>query len=262
MSRLPITEVLDPAPADGPDWEAIERDYRTGKFTLRQLAAKHGSSAPTIMRRARDGGWTQDIAPLVDAERERKLAAAAVRERRALAETAVSRQGETTLKQATPVSAPPEVQELAEAVDVVSDAQVAVVLGQRTRARKAAEVASGLMAELATLAVAAEDQDALAEVLAADSLQDVDPKRLERAREAARKAVDLGNRAGTLKAITDALAKIQAMETQAYRLDKPQEPGATTLPDPATIPPEQYMAVYMAFVTGIGKPSALPRPGS
>jgi len=32
------------------DWEAIERDYRTDKFTLRELEAKHGTNNATIAR--------------------------------------------------------------------------------------------------------------------------------------------------------------------------------------------------------------------
>ena len=38
------------------DWEAIERDYRTGKFTLRELEAKHGANNATIARRAAMAG--------------------------------------------------------------------------------------------------------------------------------------------------------------------------------------------------------------
>ena len=47
------------------DWEAIERDYRTGRFTLRELESKHGRSASQICRRAQAEGWTQDLRDLV-----------------------------------------------------------------------------------------------------------------------------------------------------------------------------------------------------
>jgi hypothetical protein len=43
------------------DWDAIERDYRTGKFTLRELAAKHGVSHQAIAKRVKSKGWTQDL---------------------------------------------------------------------------------------------------------------------------------------------------------------------------------------------------------
>lgn len=47
------------------DWEAIERDYRTGTFTVRELEAKHGANNATIVRRAARGGWTKDLAVAV-----------------------------------------------------------------------------------------------------------------------------------------------------------------------------------------------------
>lgn len=43
------------------DWQAVERDYRTGKFTLRELESKHGPNNATISRRAAKEGWTQDL---------------------------------------------------------------------------------------------------------------------------------------------------------------------------------------------------------
>lgn len=42
------------------DWEAIEREYRIGQFSMRQLAAKHGIATSSITRRVKKYGWTQD----------------------------------------------------------------------------------------------------------------------------------------------------------------------------------------------------------
>jgi len=62
-SRGPKAE---PSPKQGrPDWEAIERDYRTGRFTLRELEAKHGVRHSTISSRVQREGWTQDLADAV-----------------------------------------------------------------------------------------------------------------------------------------------------------------------------------------------------
>ena len=43
------------------DWEAVERDYRIDKFTLRELAKKHDANHATIARRAEREGWTKDL---------------------------------------------------------------------------------------------------------------------------------------------------------------------------------------------------------
>lgn len=47
------------------DWQAVERDYRTGKFTLRELEAQHGVSAGQISRKAKEKGWTQDLRAVI-----------------------------------------------------------------------------------------------------------------------------------------------------------------------------------------------------
>lgn len=43
------------------DWDACHRDYRTGKFTLRELAAKYGVTHGAVGKRARDQGWQRDL---------------------------------------------------------------------------------------------------------------------------------------------------------------------------------------------------------
>lgn len=43
------------------DWEAIERDYRTGQFSLKELERKHGAGFADISRRAKKEGWTKDL---------------------------------------------------------------------------------------------------------------------------------------------------------------------------------------------------------
>ena len=44
-----------------PDWEAVERDYRTGRFSLRELAVLHNANHATIGRRVEREGWTKDL---------------------------------------------------------------------------------------------------------------------------------------------------------------------------------------------------------
>lgn len=43
------------------DWDAVERDYRTGKFTLRELGEKFGVSHAAVRKQAVSNGWTQDL---------------------------------------------------------------------------------------------------------------------------------------------------------------------------------------------------------
>lgn len=55
------------------DWEAVERDYRTAKFTLRELEAKHGADNGLISRMAKKRGWTQDLAIAIKQATNAKL---------------------------------------------------------------------------------------------------------------------------------------------------------------------------------------------
>ena len=43
------------------DWEAVERDYRSGQLSLRQIAGLHGCSDGAIRKRAKKHKWRQDL---------------------------------------------------------------------------------------------------------------------------------------------------------------------------------------------------------
>jgi hypothetical protein len=43
------------------DWEAVERDYRTGVKTLREIAAEHGITHGAINKRAARDDWSRDL---------------------------------------------------------------------------------------------------------------------------------------------------------------------------------------------------------
>ena len=43
------------------DWDAIERDYRAGLLSLREMAQKHGCSHSTIANFASRNGWSRNV---------------------------------------------------------------------------------------------------------------------------------------------------------------------------------------------------------
>lgn len=43
------------------DWDAIERDYRTGRFTNVQLARRYDLSEAAIRKKAKEKGWQKDL---------------------------------------------------------------------------------------------------------------------------------------------------------------------------------------------------------
>lgn len=60
------------------DKAAVERDYRLGKFTLRELGEKYGINHSLIAKWVKAHGWTQDLTAAVKAATNAKLMQAAV----------------------------------------------------------------------------------------------------------------------------------------------------------------------------------------
>jgi len=42
------------------DWEAVERDYRVGQLSVREIARRHSLEASSITRKAKKESWTRD----------------------------------------------------------------------------------------------------------------------------------------------------------------------------------------------------------
>lgn len=188
----------DPAPAKRTqiDWEAIQRDYRTGRMTDGELSAKHGVSREAIVRRRKrePDSWPQDLSKAV----REATNAAVVREMI----TAAITDGHSKIT--TSVLA---------AAEVGKD----VILRHRSDILAARTVAYDLLAELQKSAMLAEHQDLLAEILAGEgaTLKDANE-----ARTAVARALGLGGRVSSVKSLADALTKLQAAERIAFKLDE------------------------------------------
>jgi hypothetical protein len=47
------------------DWDAIERQYRAGQLSIKELARQHKLSDTAIHKRAKAKGWTRDLSGAV-----------------------------------------------------------------------------------------------------------------------------------------------------------------------------------------------------
>lgn len=56
------------------DWEIIEKDFRAGKKSLRQMAGEHGVSHVTITKRATKYGWQRDLEEKIQTAAKNKAA--------------------------------------------------------------------------------------------------------------------------------------------------------------------------------------------
>lgn len=181
------------------DWEAVERDYRTGQFTLRELEAKHGADNGLISRKAKKDGWSQDLSKAIKAATNAKLV-----------EELVSKEiSSSQQKVSTTVLAAAEVNKT-------------VILGHRRDITSTRNVAAALLEELADSALLVQHKELLAEILAGEGAEVGD---IARAQAVVRKALDVGTRVASVKALSETFTKLQAMERVAFNLDAPEKQG-------------------------------------
>lgn len=60
------------------DWELIEREYRTGRFSLTQLEKCHGVHRSNISRRAKKDNWEKDLTGRVRERTQQKITKASL----------------------------------------------------------------------------------------------------------------------------------------------------------------------------------------
>ncbi len=111
------------------DWEAIERDYRTGRFTDQELVDKHGNvvTRQALSKRAKVKGWQKDLSTAVRQATKAKLIQDQVAKRLA-AEVTPTRPGKVAKK----------LQEASEATSIVAEATAATVDATATAGIRAA----------------------------------------------------------------------------------------------------------------------------
>jgi hypothetical protein len=176
------------------DWAAVERDYRAGNFTLRELGEKYGCTHAAIGKQVKKHGWTQDLSKAVKAATNAKLIEEAVTR-----EVANSSQAVTNT------------------VLAAAEVNKQVILQHRGDIREARDALADLLAELRNGALLAEEQELLAQILAGDGAE---PKDEAEARRVVSKAIGLGNRVASIKALAEAMTKLQAAERKAFGLDE------------------------------------------
>lgn len=186
------------------DWDAIERDYRTGTFTLRELAEKHAVTHTTIARRAEKSGWTKD---LTDAIRQATNAK--------LVQQAVQQQCTDAHQNAT------------ETVLVAAEINKQIIFGHRQDLSESRKVANSLLSELSASALLAEDQELLAQILAGSGAE---PGEEAKARATVSKALSLGSRVNSVKALAEAFTKIHDGERRAFNIQDVAPPPTSSNP--------------------------------
>ena len=176
------------------DWPAVERDFRTGAFTLRELASKYGCSHVAVGKQARKHSWQQDLSQAVRAATNASV----------LASTAARVE---VAKNAVTVTA---------TVLAAAEVNKGVILGHRADIKEARDLVFALLAELRSSAMTDDEKERLIELLAG---QDAEPEDVSVARRLVTKALGTATRIGGVKALAEAITKLQMAERKAFGLD-------------------------------------------
>lgn len=129
--------------AKQPDWEAVERAYRAGSLSLRDIAEKYGTKESTIRSRAKKHGWQRDLTDQVKTATKAKLSRKASRSD----------------------SAQSSVRDDAQIVDEASDEAADVVLAHRVVLSRWRSIAAKLCSALDDMEVTEENHGEFARSL-------------------------------------------------------------------------------------------------
>lgn len=186
------------------DWEAVERDFRTGKFTLRELEAQHGVSYAQISRKAKELGWSKDLREVIKQATDAAL----------LRETVTKAQKDAT-----------------DTVLVAAEVNKQVILAHRQGLQALTQVKRKLLEHIEQAAVLLPDLEEVVELV-----RKPDDNGVDRANDALRKALSRSALVDDLKKLADVDEKVRKGEREAFDLDldpdkKPPADDAKKLSD-------------------------------
>lgn len=197
------------------DWEAIERDYRTGKFSDQELADKHGNvvTRQAISKKAKEKGWQKDLTTAVRQATRAKVIAAEVAKRvdKEVAETVagnVAKSCEATT----------------DAVLAAAEVNKQVILRHRDDIAEAREVSLAMLNELKVATLDPEKLHALFDKLT----EDMDPVGRTLLAQRFNDVMKIHARVGSMHKLADTLSKLQGLERKAFSLDDEEPDKGST----------------------------------
>ncbi len=186
------------------DWDAVERDYRTGEFTDGELATAHNLTREAVVRRrgkeqkADPSRWLKDLAPHVRAATNALLMQETVAD-------AIT-QGHSKVTGAVMVSA---------------EVNTRVILAHRTGLQAITKVKRALLEQIEQAAANMVD---LADVI--EMMRKPDDNGVDRANDALKKAMGRSALVDDLKKLADVDEKVRKGEREAFGLDDDPEDKA------------------------------------
>lgn len=181
-----------------PDWEAIERAFRAGVLSVREIAAAHEVSHTAINKRAKREGWDRDLKSKIKAKAD------ALVSKREVSTEVSSKQTETER----------------EIIELNAEVIANIRMAHRGDISRSRRLTNKLLDELESLT---DEQGTIKELI--DQLKDGDHEDGEAMADVlalAKKMSALPARTKTMKELAETLKTLVALERQAYDLDVKQ----------------------------------------
>lgn len=180
------------------DWESVEKEYRAGVKSLRQIGEECGCSHVAIQKRASSEGWVRDLSAKI----------------RAAAEAKVTKDAVTNL-----VTVETKIAER-ELVEANAELQASIVRAHRKDISRSRRLALALLEELEQQT----DNRDLYEQLGV-MLANPDDKGIDKLNDLYRKVIALPSRVESIKKLADTLKTLVGLERQAFGLAENPDDG-------------------------------------
>ena len=203
------------------DWESIEKDYRAGIKTHREIAEAHGCSHGAVQKRAKKYAWTRDLTGKIKEAAKNIVAKEEVAKKVAKKDEIAER----------------------DIVEANANLQASVMRGQRKSVQKSCDLVGKLLAELDGVTDSGDLVELLGEAMRSDASVD-------KMNDAYRKIVSLPGRIDAMKKLSDSMKTMVGLERQVFGLDD-IEPGDNEAKE--VCPQEMSTAELMRFVKRANK---------
>jgi len=178
-----------------PDWEAIERAYRAGVLSVREIAAAHEVSHTAINKRAKRDGWDRDLKAKIKAKAD------ALVSKREVSTEVSSKQAETER----------------EIIELNAEVIANIRMAHRGDISRSRRLTNKLLDELEGLT---DNRDLFEEL--GELMRNPDDNGQDKRNDLYNKIIDLPGRTKTMKELAETLKTLVALERQAYDLDVKQ----------------------------------------
>ena len=198
------------------DWEAVEREYRVGIRSLRDIGAEFGVSEGAIRKKAKVESWDRDLSAKIASKAEALVRKAEVRS---------EVRNESSASEADMVLAG-------------ANLQAAAQLNQRKDVSRSRGIVQKLFAELEGQIDGLEDFAKLAELMA-----EPDDNGSDKLNELYKKVISFPSRVDSAKKLSDALRVLVELERKVLRIKDEPEASSTVIvkADTSLAPADAYL---------------------